>query len=350
MSQGRIIATARVLPVAHEILSRYARIEIASATDENSLVSMMDGAIGLIVRGVTPITRRVIEAGTNLRVIGRTGVGFDNVDINAATECGIPVVFAPGAGSKAVAEGALSMLLALAKRLPQLDQKTRAGQWQVRDEISMGDLYGATLGLVGLGRIGSEVARLAKAFGMNIIGYDPAVSEGKAKSIGVKLADLDSLLKESDFISVHAPLNDETRGMFDARRLALVKRGAILVNLARGGLLSSLDVLNEALESGRLAGVGLDVYPTEPPDVSHPIFRRSDVISTPHCMGLSVKAAHATFTMVSQGMADVFSGGTPENIANPQVYSKRGNSREDHRGEKNRVGRRGIKPPSRSVK
>lgn len=332
MSQGRIIATARVLPVAHEILSRYARIEVASATDENSLVSMMDGAIGLIVRGVTPITRRVIVAGTNLRVIGRTGVGYDNVDINAASECGIPVVFAPGAGSKAVAEGALSMLLALAKRLPQLDKKTRAGEWEARDEISMGDLYGATLGLVGLGRIGSEVARLANAFGMNIVGYDPAVSEATAKSMCVRLTDLESLLKESDFISVHAPLNEQTRSMFDARRLALVKRGAILVNLARGGLVDSLDLLNEALESGRLSGVGLDVFPNEPPDVSHPIFRRTDVICTPHCMGLSVKAAHATFTMVSQGMVEVLSGGTPKNVANPQVYSLPGNSRGDHRG------------------
>lgn len=334
MSPGRIIATARVLPVTHEILNRFAPIEVATATDENSLVSMMEGTIGLIVRGITPISRRVIEAATELRVIGRTGVGYDNVDIKAATERGIPVVFAPGAGSKAVAEGALSMLLALAKRLPQLDQKTRAGQWQARDEISMGDLYGATLGLVGLGRIGSEVARLAQAFGMHVVGYDPEVSESTANTMGVKLTDLDSLLKESDFVSVHAPMNEQTRGMFDARRVGLMKRGAILVNLARGGLMTNLDVLNDALETGRLSGVGLDVYPTEPPDVTHPIFRRSNVICTPHCMGLSVKAAFATFTMVSQGMADVFSGGTPKYVANPQVFSQHGNSSGVHRSLK----------------
>ncbi|MGA8100785.1 MAG: hydroxyacid dehydrogenase [Candidatus Acidiferrales bacterium] len=334
MSPGRIIATARVLPITHEILNRYAPIEVASATDENSLVAMMEGTIGLIVRGVTPISRRIIEAAPDLRVIGRTGVGYDNVDINAATERGIPVVFAPGAGSKAVAEGALSMLLALAKRLPQLDQKTRAGQWEARDEIAMGDLYGATLGLVGLGRIGSEVARLAQAFGMHVVGYDPAISEATARNLGVELTDFESLLRQSDFISVHAPLNDQTRGMFDARRLALVKRGAVLANLARGGLLTSLDVLNEALESGKLSGVGLDVYPSEPPDVSHPIFHRTDVIFTPHCMGLSVKAAHATFTMVGEGMADIFSGGVPKNVANPQVFSKRGNSSGNHRDER----------------
>jgi phosphoglycerate dehydrogenase-like enzyme len=321
MRKPRIVATGTVLPVAHEILSPFGSIELASSTDEESLVGMANGMIGLIVRGMVPISRRVIEAATELRVIGRTGVGYDTVDIGAATERGIPVVYAPGAGSKAVAEGAILMLLALAKRLRELDEKTRAGEWKARDQVKIGDLYGATLGVIGLGRIGREVGRLAHAFNMQVIAYDPAIGDRVAEKLGIKLVSLDVLLATSDFISIHAPLTDATRNLLDARRLSLVKRGAVLVNLARGGLLADLDVLQDALESGQLSGLGLDVFPTEPPDVSHPIFRRTDVVCTPHCMGLSAKAKQATFVMMSQGMAEVLSGRRPENVANPEVFA-----------------------------
>jgi D-3-phosphoglycerate dehydrogenase len=160
----RILATGPVSNLAREILSPFASIEVAASTDERSLISMIPGAIGLIVRGVVPISRRVIEAGTELLVIGRTGTGYDNVDIYAATEQGIPVVFAPGAGTSAVAEGAVLMLLALAKRLRELDQKMRSGEWSARDEVAIGDLCEKTLGIIGLGRIGMQVGRLAQAF------------------------------------------------------------------------------------------------------------------------------------------------------------------------------------------
>ena len=323
MSQRRIIATGKVLPVAQEILHEFAPVEVAPNTDEDSLLSMMEGTIGLIVRGAVTISRRIIEAAPDLRVIGRTGVGYDNVDISAATEHGIPVVFTPGAGAKAVAEATLAMILALTKRLSELDRLTRAGQWSARDSTPIGDLYGATLGIIGLGRIGTEVARLAQGFGMKVIGWDPAISQRAGEAIGVKLSSFEDVLSEADVITIHAPLNDQNRGMLDARRLSLMKRGAIFVNLARGGLVDSLDILNEALESGRLSGVGLDVYPVEPPDVSHPIFRRPDVICTPHCMGLSAKAAFATFVMMSEGIVEVLRGGTPKNVANPEVFSQR---------------------------
>lgn len=321
LNHRRILATGPVPSLFREVLSSFASVEVAPSTDEASLISLTEGAIGLIVRGVVPISRRVIEAGKDLRVIGRTGAGYDNVDIHAATERGIPVVFAPGAGTRAVAEGTLMMLLALAKRLRDLDQKTRAGQWRARDEIAIGDLYGATLGIVGLGRIGSQVGRLAQAFGMKVIAHDPIVDRDAAKAMGVDLVSLEELLSTADFISLHAPLNELTRGLINAATLQLIKRGAVLVNLARGGLLADLDILDEALESGKLSAVGLDVYPNEPPNVSHPIFRRPDVLCTPHCMGLSSRAAHATFSMVSEGMADVLRGAVPANVVNPQVFS-----------------------------
>lgn len=321
MSTGRIVATGRVLPIAHEILRPFGSIEVAQQTDERSLTAMMDGTIALIVRGIVPISRGIIEAGRELRVIGRTGVGYENVDVAAATKRGIPVVYAPGAGARPVAEGTLAMLLSLAKRLRPLDQKTRAGEWSARDEILMGDLDGTTLGVVGLGRIGSEVARLAQAFGMRVLGYDPLVNELAAAKMGVALVSLEDLLREADFVSLHAPLNEQSRGLIDATRISTMKRGAVLVNVARGGLLASLDVLQAALESGQLSGVGLDVYPSEPPDVSHPIFQRDDVVCTPHCMGLSRKGSETTFRMVSRGIAAVLSGGTPEHVANPEVLS-----------------------------
>jgi len=317
----RIVATGPVSNLVREVLSPFATIEVAPSTDEPHLISLISGAIGLIVRGVIPISRRLIEAGTDLQVIGRTGAGYDNVDIHAATERRIPVVFAPGAGTLAVAEGTLLMLLALAKRLRELDEKTRAGQWSSRDEVVIGDLCEKTLGIIGLGRIGKQVGRLAQAFGMRVIASDPAVTQEDAAAAGIKLVSFETLLATADYISLHAPLNEQTRDLVNAERLRHVKRGAILVNLARGGLLANLDVLHQALESGTLSGLGLDVYPNEPPDVSHPIFRRPDVICTPHCMGLSSRAAHATFTMVSEGMADVFRGRIPVNVVNPQVFS-----------------------------
>lgn len=321
MNHGRILATGPIPSLAREILRPFASVEVAPSNEEPILISLAQGAIGLIVRGVVPISRRVIEAGRDLRVIGRTGAGYDNVDIAAATEHGIPVVFAPGAGTRAVAEGTMMMLLALAKRLRELDEKTRAGQWRARDEVAIGDLYDATLGIVGLGRIGSQVGKLAQAFGMKVIATDPVVAMDAAKAMGIDLVSLEELLGSADFISLHAPLNEHTRGLINAASVRLMKRGAILVNLARGGLLTDLDILYEALESGRLSAVGLDVYPNEPPSTSHPIFRRPDVLCTPHCMGLSARAAHTTFSMVSEGMADVFNGRIPSNVVNPQVFS-----------------------------
>src|SRR5580704_7215844 len=320
MNSRRIVVTGLTLPIVEELLGPYGRVEIALKNDEESLIAMMKGTVGVIARGMTQISARVIASGADLRVIGRTGAGYDSIDLEAATARGIPVVYAPGASTRAVAEGTMSMILALAKRLKDLDCKTRTGEWNARDAFAIIDLEGASLGIVGLGRIGREVARLAKAFGMEIRTYDPLISNDTAQAAGAELVELDVLLKKSDFISFHAPLNRLTLGMINAQRLRQVKPGAILVNLARGGLLESLDVLNESLESGQLSAVGLDVFPDEPPDLSHPIFLRPNVLCTPHVMGLTAKAAQATFAMVSRGMADVLENRQPQNVANPEVF------------------------------
>jgi len=323
MIRSRIVVTGTTSPIFEELLSPFGRIEVAPKTDEQSLIALMEGTVGLIARGVTQISGPVIRAAKDLRVIGRTGSGYDSIDLDAASYRRIPIVYAPGVAARAVAEGALCMILACTKRLRELDLKIREGQWEARESFATGDLEGSVLGIIGLGRIGREVARLAKAFDMRILSYDPCISRQLAEQSDTELVELEVLLRESDFISLHAALNEGTRGMINRQRISQMKKGAILVNLARGGLLESLDVLDEALSTDRLAAVGLDVYPQEPPDLSHPIFQRSNLVCTPHVMGLSARAAHATFAVVGQGMAAVLGGRIPDNVVNPEVFGPR---------------------------
>ena len=224
MKTVRFVSTGPVPPLVREILHPFGPVEIATTTDEDSLIQWMSGTIGLIVRGVTKVPARVIEAGTQLRVIGRSGIGCDNVDVRAATARGVPVVYTPGAGSRAVAEGAMALLLALAKRLPQLDASTKRGEWQSGLPARIDDLAGATIGIVGLGRIGKELAKMAHAFEMGVIAYDPYISKNEAALAGAGLVELDSLFARSDFICLHAPLTEATKGMVSRRRRAWSNR------------------------------------------------------------------------------------------------------------------------------
>jgi phosphoglycerate dehydrogenase-like enzyme len=184
-------------------------------------------------------------------------------------------------------------------------------------------MQGMVLGIIGLGRIGREVTKLAQAFDMEVIAFDPAISGTTSIPQKTRMVSLEELLRNSDVITVHAPLNDHTKGMLNKQRLNLVKRGAILVNLARGGLIESLDVIYEALNSGQLRSVGLDVYPVEPPDTTHPIFRHPNVLLSPHAMALSSKASEAIFSMASEGMASILDGKTAPNVVNPEVFAGR---------------------------
>jgi D-3-phosphoglycerate dehydrogenase / 2-oxoglutarate reductase len=278
--------------------------------------AQLGAAEALIVRSADAVTERDLEGAPSLRVIGRNGVGVERVDVAAATRRGIPVVIVPGAGSNAVAEGALAMILALAKQLAALDSAVRDGRWEVRDELEVRDLEGATLGIVGLGRIGRRLAELAQPFDARVLGYDPYVDD----PAGAEVVDLPTLFGESDFISLHAPLTEETRGLVDADLLS-VARKAVLVNLSRGGLVSSLDDLLAALEAGSLAAVGLDVFEPEPPDPSHPLFRHPRVLLTPHALGLSSRARRQIYTQLAEGVAAVLRGERAAHVANPEVYA-----------------------------
>jgi len=320
----RILTTGPIPVEAAARLAPLGRIELAPALDEAGLMQAIGGATALVVRGGVRITGAVIRAGRELRVVGRSGVGYDNVDIMAATACGIPVVYAPGVGALAVAEGALAMLLSLVKQLPELDRRTRAGDWGARDVVAVGDLRGLVLGIVGWGRIGREFSRMALALGISVLVTDPLATASDAEAAGVRLVTLDELLVRSDAVSLHAPLTESSRGLLSRERLARMRRGAILLNLARGGLLADLDAVLEALESGQLAGVGLDVYPEEPPDPRHPLFRHPALLCTPHALGLSQQARREIFLTMAQGMVDVWEGRRPQFLVNPEVWEAGG--------------------------
>ena len=311
-----IVATGPVFAPAPEVLAPVGELVVAPDDDEATLVALVRDAGALLVRGGSRVTARVIDSAPDLRVIGRSGVGVDELDVEAATRRGIPVVTTPEAGAQAVAEGAFAMILVLVKRLTELDEAVRAGEWRARNEVEVGDLEGATLGIVGLGRIGRRVASLAHAFGMAVVASDPLVKRAE----GVDVVDLGALFERSHVVTLHAPLTRGTRGMVDAVLLERLRPGAILVNLSRGGLIRSLDDVHDALESGRLAGVGLDVFEPEPPDVSHPLFRHPRVLLSPHALGMSRRAKERIFREVAEGIAAVLRGERPAHVANPEVY------------------------------
>jgi D-3-phosphoglycerate dehydrogenase / 2-oxoglutarate reductase len=319
MTNERILATAPIDRLPVEILEQAAPVEVSPATDEATLLGQLDRTIAIVARGVeAKISARIIESAPNLRVIGRPGAGYDTVDITAATLRKIPVVYAPVSGF-AVAEGALALLLAMVKKIPFCDSIVKQGQWHRRYEFSTGDMAEHTLGIIGLGRIGAGMARLAQPFGMTILGYDPLVGPDRGKELGVSVVDLDELLRQSDYISIHVPLNEETRGLINRARIAKMKRGAFLINTARGGVIESLDVLADGLESGQLGAVGLDVFPAEPPDTSHRLFKETRLVCAPHMLGVSDLAMERIYRSMATDMVAVLRGERPKFCVNPET-------------------------------
>jgi D-3-phosphoglycerate dehydrogenase len=267
-------------------------------------------AVGAIARADAVVDAAFLDRTPLLRVIARTGVGVDLVDLEAASARGITVVVTPGSGTRAVAEGVLALALHLVKRLGRLTDLVREGRWAERSRIQVGDLDGATIGVVGYGRIGRRVGELAGAFGMRVLAHDPFSPPPPE----VDCPDLGTLAAASDVLTLHAPLTDQTRHLVDQAFLAGARPGAVLVNCGRGGLLD-LDAVLAALQTGRLAGVGLDVFDPEPPP-HHPLFDHPDVVLTPHLMGLTRRATAATFADAARGVADVLAGRRPAAVAN----------------------------------
>jgi D-3-phosphoglycerate dehydrogenase / 2-oxoglutarate reductase len=305
-----ILAIGTVDERVRERLAAHGPVVESDPGDRAAIARRLPEAVGIVARATAVIDADLIDAAPRLRVIGRSGVGVDRVDLAAATRRGIPVVITPNGGTRGVAEGALALMLHLVKRLGPLTALVREGRWAERDALPLGDLDGATLAVIGYGRIGRRVAELAAAFGMRALAHDPYAGDAHAE--------LGDALAAADVISLHAPLTPETTGLIGAEALARVKPGAVLVNCGRGGLLD-LDAAYAALCDGRLSGVGLDVFAPEPPE-DHPLFHHPDVVLTPHVMALSDRARALVFEEMAAGMDDVLSGRRAPSIANPDVY------------------------------
>jgi D-3-phosphoglycerate dehydrogenase / 2-oxoglutarate reductase len=310
VDRGVVVALGRVDPaVVEPILGEHATLVTDPGPDD------IAAAVGAIARADAVIDAAFLARAPRLRVIARTGVGVDLVDVEAATARGIPVVITPGSGSRAVAEGVIAMALHLVKRLGPLTTLVREGRWAQRAQETVGDLDGATIGIVGYGRIGRRVGELAAAFGMRVLAYDPY----SAPPEEIACADLSDLAAASDVLTLHVPLTEQTRHLADKDFLAGMRSGGILINCGRGGLLD-LDAALDALNSGRLAGVGLDVFDPEPA-VHHPLFDHPHVVLSPHLTGMTRRAEALTFADAARGVVDVLTGRRPAAVANPDWRS-----------------------------
>ena len=289
------------------MLSEQHDVTVATGLSEDELIEALAGRSALVVRSQTQVTARVIESASQLEVIGRAGVGVDNIDLDAATQNGVIVANAPLANTLSAAEHAMALMLALARNIPQGDASLRAGEWK-RAELMGVELAGRTLGIVGLGRIGSEVARRARAFEMQVVAYDPFVSEDRAGQLGVQLLSFDELLATSDFVSLHTALYEGNHGMLGVDQLAKVKPGIRIINTARGALIDE-QALYDAVESGRVAGAAIDVFSEEPANgnilTTHP-----NILVTPHLAASTVEAQDRAAVQVAEQVLAVLSGGT----------------------------------------
>ena len=285
---ARVLVTEKIAQSGLDLLADAGHeVDVREGMSPEELLEVIVDASALIIRSATQVTADVLAAGSSLQVVGRAGVGLDNVDVTAATERGVMVVNAPTSNILSVAEQAMALMLAQARNIPQADAALKAGRWE-RSKWEGVELHGKVLGVVGLGRAGSLVAQRAHAFGMELIGFDPFVSQDRARTMGVRLVSIEELVAEADFVSIHTPKTPETMGLFGRDLLAKAKPGIRIINTARGGIVDE-EALADAIREGIVAGVGLDVFATEPATES-PLFELPGVVVSPH-LGASTEEA-----------------------------------------------------------
>ncbi len=291
------------------------RSSLSRPMNEEELLAAVP-QVDAIITGADIITRRVIESARRLRVIAKHGVGVDNIDVQCATERGIVVTNAPGSNADSVADLAFGLMLALARRIPQADRFTRSGEW---DRFIGVEVWGKTIGIVGLGRIGKGIAVRARGFNMEVLACDVFHDEPFAIAQGITFVSFEELLGRADFVTLNVPLGPDTRGMVNSRTLRLMKRGAYLINTARGEIVDEA-ALAEALQNGLIAGAAVDVYVKEPPGES-PLFSLPNVIVTPHMGAHTAEAARNAGLVAANCVVDALAERRPAHLVNPQVYS-----------------------------
>lgn len=290
------------------------KVDINTKLTPDELKKTIGDYDALIVRSSTKVTKDVIAAANKLKIIGRAGVGLDNVDVDAASKKGIIVVNTPGGNTISTAEHAFSMMLSLSRNIPQADVSVKRGEWERKKFMGV-ELYRKTLGIVGLGRIGTEVARRALSFGMKVIAFDPYLSFERAKELGIESVDLATLFKQADYITVHTPLTDETKHIISDKAFDIMKKGVRLINCARGGIIDEA-ALARAIESGKVAGAALDVYEEEPPAKDSKLLKLDSVVLTPH-LGASTEEAQVNVAIdIANTVRDVLLGCGVRNAVN----------------------------------
>ncbi len=294
-AETKILITDHISEEGIRKLREFGDVEIQVGVSEEELKARIAGYDALIVRSGTKVTREVIEAGTRLKVIGRAGVGVDNIDVDSATERGIMVVNAPGANTISAAEHTIGMLLSLSRKIPAANQSLKSGEWSRKKYMGV-EVNGKVLGIIGLGRVGGEVAKRAKGLGMRVVAYDPFISQEKAGELGVSLMGFSEVLSISDFITIHTPLMKDTYHLIGKDEFEKMKEGVRIINCARGGIIDE-NALVEAIKSGKVAGAALDVFEQEPPPMDSDLLKLDSVIVTPH-LGASTEEAQRAAAIV----------------------------------------------------
>jgi D-3-phosphoglycerate dehydrogenase len=289
-------------------------VEKRTGLKASELREALSGSAGLVVRSETRVTADLMDGAPALRVVGRAGVGVDNIDVAAATERGIVVMNAPDGNTTTTAEHTIALLVALARRVPQANSSLKAGKWDRKSFIGV-ELQGKTLGIVGMGRIGRAVAARARAFGMKIVAFDPFIAPEQARDLEIDLASLDEVFANADFLTVHTPMTAETRGIVGAQAFAKMKQGVRVINCARGGLIDET-ALYEAIKSGTVAGAALDVFVQEPPAKDHPLLLLDEVIVTPHLGASTTEAQEGVAFTVAEQMRDYLLSGALRGAVN----------------------------------
>ncbi len=305
MSNWKVLITDGLAKEGQVLLVKAAEVDDRNGISADELLEVIGRYDALIVRGRTKVTAAVFDAAANLKAVGRAGVGVDNIDLAAAQSHGVTVVNAPTATTIAVAEHTLALMLSLIRLVPRSDATMKSGQWNKKQLVGT-ELHGKTLGIIGMGNIGSGVAQRAAAFDMHILGYDPFLAEEQITQRGAEAVPLNDLYMRSDFVTLHIPLSPQTRNLIDGQAIGLMKRGAYLICAARGGVVDETALLN-ALESGQIAGAALDVFTTEPPGltalVAHP-----NVVATPHVGAQTAEAQVRAAVDISEEVMKVLQG------------------------------------------
>ena len=315
----KFVMTQAVCPEGMQLLDGVADIYVADNQDPNNYLDQMQDCDALIVR-IAKCDGHAIENSPQLKVIGRTGVGYDTVDVKKATELGIPVVITPGANNRSVAEHAVAMMFALSKNLVEAQNEMCAGNWEIRGAKKAFELEGKTVGVIGMGAIGRETAKICTGCGMKVAGYDPFMSREKIESLGAEyFADYQELLKESDIVTIHVPLTDQTRDMIAGAQLAMMKKTALIINCSRGGIINEADLV-QALKEGVIAGAGTDVYCSEPPKADDPLLHCPNLIVSPHSAAQTREAVIKMAQMCVKGCLAVCRGEKWPYVADRSVY------------------------------